>query len=70
MNTFPRILTSEHWKPSHFLAPSHSPSASRVVAFFVTLATACVWRAATAFHELRGSYYDSVGLPAGLRNGD
>jgi hypothetical protein len=37
-------------------------SASRRVALFVCLSTACTWPGATAFHELRGGYYDALAL--------
>jgi hypothetical protein len=35
---------------------------SRKAALFVCLATACSWPGETAFHELRGGYYDAVPL--------
>jgi hypothetical protein len=37
-------------------------SASKRVALFVCLATACTWPGAAAFHELRGGYYDALAL--------
>jgi hypothetical protein len=37
-------------------------TASRRAAFFVCLAVACAWPGETAFHELRGGYYDAVAL--------
>jgi hypothetical protein len=37
-------------------------SASKRVAFFVCLTTACTWPGAAAFHELRGGYYDALAL--------
>ncbi|MGD0013564.1 MAG: hypothetical protein ABSD56_03940 [Bryobacteraceae bacterium] len=35
---------------------------SRKAAFFVCLAAACSWSGETAFHELRGGYYDAAAL--------
>jgi hypothetical protein len=37
-------------------------SASKRVALFVCLATACTWPGEAAFHELRGGYYDALAL--------
>jgi len=37
-------------------------SASKRVALFVCLSTACAWPGAEAFHELRGGYYDALAL--------
>lgn len=37
-------------------------SASKRVALFVCLSTACAWPGEAAFHELRGGYYDALAL--------
>jgi hypothetical protein len=37
-------------------------SASKRVALFVCLSTACTWPGEAAFHELRGGYYDALAL--------
>jgi hypothetical protein len=37
-------------------------TSSRKAAFFVCLAVACVWPGETAFHDLRGGYFDAVAL--------
>jgi hypothetical protein len=37
-------------------------SASKRVALFVGLSTACTWPGEAAFHELRGGYYDALAL--------
>ena len=37
-------------------------SASKRVALFVCLPTACTWPGEAAFHELRGGYYDALAL--------
>jgi hypothetical protein len=37
-------------------------SASKRVALFVCLTTACTWPGEAAFHELRGGYYDALAL--------
>jgi hypothetical protein len=37
-------------------------TASKRVAFFVCLTTACTWPGAAAFQELRGGYYDALAL--------
>ena len=37
-------------------------TASKRVALFLCLSTACTWPGATAFHELRGGYYDALAL--------
>lgn len=34
----------------------------RQIAFFLTLAIACTWSGLTAFHDLRGGYYDAAAL--------
>lgn len=40
----------------------HAVAASRRVALFTCLSVACAWPGATAFHELRGGYYDALCL--------
>jgi hypothetical protein len=37
-------------------------SASKRIALFVCLSTACTWPGESAFHELRGGYYDALAL--------
>jgi hypothetical protein len=37
-------------------------SASKRVALFICLTTACTWPGEVAFHELRGGYYDALAL--------
>lgn len=44
------------------LLVAFAASGSKRVALFVCVATACSWSGATAFHELRGGYYDAVAL--------
>jgi hypothetical protein len=44
------------------LSLSEKIAASRRVAFFVSLAIACVWPGETSFHELYGGVYDGIAL--------
>ena len=42
--------------------PRCAITSSRKIAFLVCLSEACTWSGETAFHELRGGYYDAVAL--------
>jgi hypothetical protein len=44
------------------LGIAHRVTGSRKAALFICLATACAWPGETAFHELRGGYFDAVAL--------
>lgn len=44
------------------LKVAYTASASKRLALFVCLATACTWPGVAAFHELRGGYYDAFAL--------
>ena len=44
------------------LSVTFTISASKRVAFFICLSTACTWPGEAAFHELRGGYYDALAI--------
>lgn len=44
------------------LTLAYEITCDRQIAFLLTLATACTWSGLTAFHDLRGGYYDAIAL--------
>jgi hypothetical protein len=46
------------------LSVTYRLTGSRKAAAYTCMATACTWPGATAFHELRGGYYDAIAICA------